>query len=102
MIKVFNYENHYLGWVSFDSYKAAKKHVEHTLHDYWLYDRDNCCTCYMEIYNDGEYEVWCGEMGSWLGCGEDTPYFNVYYGPRTDFSDVKFTTLHPRKDYILI
>ena len=52
MIKVFNYENHYLGWVSFDSYEAAKKHVEHTLHDYWLYDRDNCYTCYMEIYNN--------------------------------------------------
>ena len=56
----------------------------------------------MEIYNNGEYEVWCSEMGSWLGCGDETPYHNVYHGTKEQFSGVKFTTLNPRVDYILI
>jgi hypothetical protein len=103
MIKVFDYEYPRRGWVEFDSYDSAKKHIEHALHEYWLYDKDNCYTAYMEIYNNGEYEVWCGEMGAWLGCGDETPYFNVYHGNRKEFEgELKFTTLHPRKDYILI
>lgn len=103
MIKVFDYEYPKKGWVEFASYEAAKKYVNDTFHDYWLHDRDNCCECYMEIYNDGEYEVWCGEMGGWLGCGEEeTPYFDVHYGTREDYLYKKFTTLHPLKDYILI
>ena len=104
MIKVFDHWEARKGWVSFDSYEAAKKHVNETFHDYWLMDKDNCETCYMEIYNDGVYEVWCAEMGGWLGYRDefDTPYLDIYYGPREDFSGVKFTALHPRKDYILI
>ena len=104
MIKVFDYEYPKKGWVEFDSYKAAKKHINATFHDYWLHDRDNCCTCYMEIYNDGVYEVWSAEMGGWLGYRDefDTPYLDISYGPREEYPHKKFTTLHPRKDYILI
>lgn len=102
MIKVFNHWETRKGWVEFESYDSAVAYVNNTFHDYWLMDKDNCCSCYMEIYNNGEYEVWCGEMGAWLGCGDETPYFDVYYGPRSDFSSVKFTTLNPRVDYILI
>ena len=102
MIKVFDYWEPNKGWVAFNSYEAAKKHINSTLHDYWLMDKDNCCECFMEIFVDGKYEVWCGEMGSWLGCGEDSPHFGVHYGTREDYSYHKFTTLHPLKDYILI
>ena len=102
MIKVFDHWETRKGWVEFPSYDAAKNHINSTLHDYWLMDKDNCCTCYMEIYNNGDYEVWCAEMGGWLGCGEETPYFTVYYGSREEFKDVKLTTLDPRKDYILL
>ena len=102
MIKVFNHWEVRKGWVSFDSYSAAKKYVTGTFHGYWLMDKDNCETCYMEIYNDGVYEVWCAEMGGWLGSGDETPYFNVYSGSREEFNGVKFTTLNPRVDYILI
>lgn len=102
MIKVFDYWNNKAGWVSFESYDKAKKYINEKMHDYWLMDKDNCCTCYMEIYNNIEYEVWCGEMGSWLGMGDETPYFNVYFGPRSDFTDIEFTKLNPRVDYIFL
>ena len=104
MVKLFDYEHPRHGWVEFSTYEAAKSYVEKTFHTYWLHDRDDYCTCYMEIYNNGEYEVWCGEFGSWLYSEEDeTPENNVYHGSRKDFEgSMKFTTLHPRKDYILI
>ena len=102
MIKVFNYWEPKKGWVSFDSYKSAKKYVDDKFHEYWLIDKDNCETCYMEIYNNGDFEVWCAEMGSWLGSGDESPYFSVSYGSRKDCSDFTPTSLSPRKDYILI
>lgn len=107
MIKVFNYWESKKGWVPFESYEAARLYVEETFDDYWLMDKDNCVTCFMEIYKDGEYEVWCGEFGSWTYRDSDdedfAPYKTVYYGTRSDFSsDLKFTTLDPTKDYILL
>ena len=102
MIKVFDQWETHKGWVEFPDYESAVKHVKSTFDDYWLMDKDNCCTCYMEIFNDGEFEVWCAEMGGWLGCGEDSPYLNVYYGSKSEFPGVKFTSLKPRVDYILI
>lgn len=103
MIKIFDYEYPKRGWVEIASYDEAVTHIEKTFHDYWLHDRDNCCNCYMEIYNDGDYEVWCGEFGSWSCEDDDAPYKIVYKGPREDFvGSLKFTALIPTKDYILI
>ena len=104
MIKVFDYCHSKKGWIEYPSYDAAKSYIENTFHDYWMHDRDNCCTCYMEIYINDEYEVWCGEFGSWLYSADDeVPENNVYHGTRTDFvGSLNFTTLDPRKDYILI
>lgn len=103
MIKLFDYEYPKRGWVEFDSIDSARNHIKKTFNHYWSHDRDNCCTCYMEIYNHGDYEVWCGEFGSWLYRDEDSPYCNIYSGSRKDFvGSVIFTEPHPRVDYILI
>lgn len=101
MIKIFDYEEGDK-WEEFPSLEFAEIAIIRRFDQYWLQDRDNCHDYHIEIDIDGERKVWCLEAGAWYGCGdEDGPYKNVYFGKKEDFS-VRWTTLKPRVDYILV
>lgn len=103
MIKLYDYNTDKRGWETFPTLEEAVKSVHARFDDYWLHDKDSCAEFYIEIYDDnsGEYIVWCLEAGSWSY--DESPYDNRYYGTRQEFAgSLKFTELHPNKDYILI
>ena len=104
MIKIYDYQCQNNGWVEVESLEKARNIIKDRFHDYWSRDRDNWCEYYIEIYHDGEYEVWVCEAGGWYGnADENGPHKEIYSGKREEFSEeFDFTETSPRKDYIFV
>lgn len=104
--KVFNYSNQSKGWCVFDTIKQAREFAASTLSDYFYQDRDSSYTYFVEIYHDGDFEVWVGEFGSWSGCRpDDEPYKDIYCVDREVaicYNGFRPTTKDPWRDYIIV